>query len=313
LGLSGGALASSAAGTALSGEILAGRALVMFNIGRAMVITSALVDTGTFVYVAAEAIGDLQREAADPSIPENQKGRRLMSTMAQLMAQGLLIVGTNVELFRGFRPVGTREPATLGRLRELAGKGVIEIDPAARKRFEGEIRRYEPNFRGEGITDEMLLAHFLEVKGTVVEGEVGSFKDLISRTSAFNSAGNKARGTLIPAEDVLTPNHIPQQALYKLLKIPGLEADTGAAVVMNMAEHIKTRTYADKGGAEARIARERLRTNPNAAVDVFQDAMKADINDLRKINPTEFEQPIKDLQAYYKERFPDLMKGWQDM
>jgi hypothetical protein len=313
IGLSGGAIASGAAGTVLKGQALTGRALTMFNIGRGVVITAALIDTGTFVYVAGEAIGDLEKEAADPNIPESQKGRHFMSTMAQLMAQGLLIVGTNVDLFRGLRPVGTREPLILDRLREVSGKGVIEIDPATRKRFEAEIRRREPGFTGEGLTDEILLAHFLEVKGTVVEGEVSSFDDLISRTSAFNQAANKAKGTLIAGEDVLTPNHIPQQALYKVLDIAGLDADHGAAVVMNMKEHIKTRTYAERGRAEARAAAARLKANPGAAVEIFQDALRADINDLRNIQPGAFEDPIKELQAFYKARFPDLMKGWQDM
>lgn len=91
--------------------------------------------------------------------------------------------------------------------------------------------------------------------------------------------------------DDLTAHHMPQVALQFTTR-----AD-GGAVVMTTAEHKLTRTYAFKGGA----------TKVEDAALHFRDVLTKDIRDLRSIVGSRYNEGVKEMLKYYKERFPELM------
>jgi RHS repeat-associated protein len=116
-------------------------------------------------------------------------------------------------------------------------------------------------------------------KGTLREGDVGSYKQL------------KDRGA--PRDD-LTPHHVPQAAL-------GLTPyDEGAAIALYTASHRLTRTYGTKG----------IATKAEDAGLPLQEALDKDYADLRSLNlPFDVEAGIAQIQQYYETNFPNLLGG----
>lgn len=109
----------------------------------------------------------------------------------------------------------------------------------------------------------------------LVAGQGGRFADLVGAVG-----------------DDLTAHHIPQAALKFTSR-----AD-GGAIVMSTAEHEETRTF---GFAGARTAMEDAGAS-------FRTVLAKDINDVRGIVGTAYNQGLRNVVRYYRENFPELMK-----
>jgi hypothetical protein len=116
-----------------------------------------------------------------------------------------------------------------------------------------------------------------EAAGTLRAGQGGRFADL----DALGEVG-----------DNLTPHHMPQKALGWTS-----EAD-GGALVMTHAEHAQTRTYWWRG----------RQTAIEDAGRSFRDVLATDIQDVRSIVGSRYNEGLRDVINYYRTNFPDLMK-----
>ncbi|MEO1056758.1 MAG: DUF4157 domain-containing protein [Actinomycetota bacterium] len=157
IGLRGGSQMAGAAGTAARGEALAGRALTQFQVGRGMVYASAALDAGTFVYAAAGALPQIRRALDDDAT--NDQDAALLRIVGQLALQGLLIIGSNRDLFRGVPAVGSGRRGIAGLLAGDA-EDALRLAPDQRTRIEGELRRLGVNEDVSGLTDTELLTRF---------------------------------------------------------------------------------------------------------------------------------------------------------
>ncbi len=155
VGIKGGMMMGAAGKTTALGEQLAGQALTSFRVGQGLVVMSTVTDVGTFVYIAADAIGQLQAAANDPSIPEAQRERHMMETYLRLFSQGLLILGSNAHLFQGAKPRGTN----LGKfLESKAGADAeIKLDPSVRIRLQSEFRKINSEADVTTLSDRELV------------------------------------------------------------------------------------------------------------------------------------------------------------
>jgi RHS repeat-associated protein len=84
--------------------------------------------------------------------------------------------------------------------------------------------------------------------------------------------------------DMLTPHHMPQDALGFLPR------NEGGAIVLPHAEHVQTRTYGPKGRA----------TKALDAGRPFKDVLIDDIHDLRRIADDKYDDSIEKLIKYYE-------------
>jgi hypothetical protein len=155
VGIKGGMMMGAAGKGVALGEQLTGRALVTFRVGQGLVLMSSASDVGTFVYVSAQAISDLQAVENDPSIPESEKANRISDTYLRLFSQGLLILGSNAHLFQGAKPRGTN----LGKFLEKVdgGAGDIKLDPWMRTRLQSEFKKLNSEVDVETISDRDLV------------------------------------------------------------------------------------------------------------------------------------------------------------
>lgn len=72
----------------------------------------------------------------------------------------------------------------------------------------------------------------------------------------------------------------------------------GGALVMPHSEHVLTRTYGYKGAVTAK----------QEAGLPFRKVLAKDIQDVRQISGSKYNEGIKDMLDYYKTSFPELMK-----
>ena len=66
---------------------------------------------------------------------------------------------------------------------------------------------------------------------------------------------------------------------------------------MTHTEHAATRTFAGKGALTSRLEADMS----------FRDVLARDINDVRSIVGTRYNEGLKDLLEYYRKNFPELM------
>lgn len=157
LGLAGGGVMGRAASTALKGEALSARALAQFQLGKGIALTAVGVDAGTFVWVAGSAFAQMQAVANDTSLPEAERNARLQKMMLDLAAQGLLLIGTNAQLFGHGAPRGTRAPM-------IEKLGELNIDPVMRSRMETTLRRLGATDDLTALEPRALLDRYVEAQ-----------------------------------------------------------------------------------------------------------------------------------------------------
>jgi hypothetical protein len=162
LGMAGGGIMGRAASTALRGEALGARALAQFQLGRGIVMTGVALDAGTFVWVAHSAFAQMQAVASDTSLPDAERNARLQSMMLQLASQGLLLIGTNAQLFGHGAPRGTRVPL----IEKLGG---LHIDPIMRARMETTLRRLGATDDLSALEPRQLLDRYAEAQRARVD------------------------------------------------------------------------------------------------------------------------------------------------
>jgi RHS repeat-associated protein len=115
-----------------------------------------------------------------------------------------------------------------------------------------------------------------DASGALRAGEAGRFGDLDARTVVG---------------DDLTPHHMPQRALGYT------SPEDGGALMMTHAEHAQTRTFLGRGA----------RTAVQDAGKPFRDVLAADIQDVRSIVGSRYNEGLQALIDYYKTDFPHLM------
>ncbi|MFC4065959.1 eCIS core domain-containing protein [Actinoplanes subglobosus] len=145
LGLRGTMLARSA-GKAIQAGSAEIATLRQIRVGQRLVIASAAIDAGTFVEVTASALSQLQDMAHDESIPESERERRMLQTIGMLAVRGLLLVGSNRDLF-GRMVAGRRQPGVID-ARAARGEKV-ELDPFNKALIQIELRNL-------GLTPQQL-------------------------------------------------------------------------------------------------------------------------------------------------------------
>jgi hypothetical protein len=123
----------------LEAGLSASRVAAQMRVGGQLIALSMAADIGTFVYVSEVALSQLHALSEDASIPEGDKQRRMLMLIGQLALQGLLVVGSNRQLFSRPRAGGGFEPGFVDRL--VAQGANVELDPVNRTRIELELRR----------------------------------------------------------------------------------------------------------------------------------------------------------------------------
>jgi hypothetical protein len=145
LGLGGTKLARSA-GRAIQTATANTGTLMQIRVGQRLVLASAAIDAGTFVEVTVSALAQLQDMAHDESIPESERERRMLQTIGMLAIRGLLLVGSNRDLF-GRMIAGRRQP---GVIEARAARGEkVELDPFNKALIQIELRNL-------GLTPQQL-------------------------------------------------------------------------------------------------------------------------------------------------------------
>lgn len=91
--------------------------------------------------------------------------------------------------------------------------------------------------------------------------------------------------------DGLTAHHMPQAAAGRT------GYNEGGALVMTHGEHVATRTYGSKGVA----------TLQSDAGLSFRQVLFRDIQDVRRIVGSKYNEGLRDLIDYYRKNFPDQM------
>lgn len=136
VGLRGTRLLGTAGRTVRAGAATT-RTLSQIRLGTRLVVTSSVLDVGTFLYASGSALAQLQRVAHDESVPDSEREAMLLRTIAMLAVQGLLVIGSNRDLFG--RMVRGRVTPGLIDARIAAGERV-ELDPYNRAVMQLELR-----------------------------------------------------------------------------------------------------------------------------------------------------------------------------
>jgi hypothetical protein len=113
--------------------------------------------------------------------------------------------------------------------------------------------------------------------GVLQPGQSGRFGDL---------------DALAEVGDDLTPHHMPQAALE------WTSPEDGGALMMTQAEHAQTRTYLWRGAQTAK----------QDAGRPFRDVLAADIQDVRSIVGSRYNDGLLALIDYYRTNFSQLME-----
>ena len=163
LGLGGGTAMRTATESAARGEALAGRSLIQFQVGRGAIYTAALLDGGTFVYMGAGALAGVRRGLAEDASGDEQAA--LLRVIGQLAMQGILIVGSNRDLFRATAAVGTGPPGLAGL---LGDGGPVRIDPEHRARIEAELQALGHEIDVSALSDLDVLTRLQDAQNTAV-------------------------------------------------------------------------------------------------------------------------------------------------
>ncbi len=158
-----GTVALGSAGRSIRSGTSTVQTLTQIRMGERLVLASSVLDAGTFVYVSGAAMSQLYQVARDDSIPESDRERMLFRTMAMLAMQGILLVGSNRDLF-GRVVSGRRRPGLIDQ-RVRAGDSV-ELDPFNRAMLQIELRNLglQPD-EVAGLNDAALI----RLLGTVHE------------------------------------------------------------------------------------------------------------------------------------------------
>jgi hypothetical protein len=125
-----------------------------------MVYMAGALDAGTFVYATAQALAQLRRAADDESVPADQRQSNLLRVMGQLALQGVLLIGSNRDLFRGMPARGTGPPGIAG---ALAAGDPIRLPPDERTRVVAEMQRLGVREDLSGLSDVTLMAQYQRV------------------------------------------------------------------------------------------------------------------------------------------------------
>jgi hypothetical protein len=113
--------------------------------------------------------------------------------------------------------------------------------------------------------------------GILVAGDAGRFSDLDARAVTG---------------DQLTPHHMPQAAAKFTSR------EEGGALALPHEEHILTRTYGMRGRAI-------VRTEIGLP---FRQVLARDIRDVRYIAGAKYNKGLRELIAYYRTSFPELIQ-----
>lgn len=156
------------------------------------------------------------------------------------------------------------------------------------------------------------------------EGRVGSYAEM---ADSANDSGRKYRelhqlrhglDSLPPASEVITPNHIPPASLLRAFRHPNLNRKTGGAINMTMARHLDMRTTHSavndtRNLGAARTNREYidLLNAGRPKAEVFQKALRDDLDDMLRISPQLYGPAAQQLVDYYKDLVPGLMRGFK--
>ena len=114
-------------------------------------------------------------------------------------------------------------------------------------------------------------------RGKLEAGEAGRFADLDARAVTG---------------DQLTPHHMPQAAAQFTAR------GEGGALALPHEEHVLTRTYGVRGRAVVRAE----------AGLPFRQVLARDIWDVRRIAGMKYNKGLRELLAYYRKNFPDLIQ-----
>jgi hypothetical protein len=125
------------------------------------------------------------------------------------------------------------------------------------------------------VGDGAFVVH--NCKNPVQAGEAGSYDELSARA---------AKG------DNLEAHHMPQKDLGFTTE------DEGGALVMDRAEHYRTRTWGSRGKVTAR----------EDADLSFRQVLAKDFRNVRSIAGTRYNSGLRQLLGYYRENFPELMR-----
>jgi hypothetical protein len=145
----------------------------------------------------------------------------------QLASQGLLLIGTQAQLFKpgGLTPQGTRAPAFVDRL------GALQLDPVMRSRIEASLRRFGATDDLSAVEPRALVERYLELQRA--RAAVGE--------DSGEAGGTRGRGVYEPgAIGTQTGASVARAAgpLTKAFKGEGMRlenvkaTDTGATAVL---------------------------------------------------------------------------------
>lgn len=177
---------------------------------------------------------------------------------------------------------------------------------------QGSLRIYRPEGSATAYTDKMVItgsryndwvANGLDWvgrqasdRGTIIGAVwMGAQAFPGARGVSALRAGQAGRFSLLDnlrvTGDRLTPHHMPQAAANFTSRAEG------GALVMTQTEHAATRTFGGKGALTSRLEAEMS----------FRDVLARDINDVRSIVGTRYNEGLKDLLEYYRKNFPELI------
>src|SRR5438067_13453058 len=115
------------------------------------------------------------------------------------------------------------------------------------------------------------------LQGQLVAGDAGRFSDLDARAVTG---------------DQLTPHHMPQAAAKFTAR------EEGGALALPHTEHVLTRTYGARGRAVVRAE----------AGLPFRQVLARDIRDVRYITGVKYNRGLRELIAYYRTNFSELLQ-----
>ncbi|MCI0392743.1 MAG: DUF4157 domain-containing protein [Acidobacteria bacterium] len=319
VGIKGGKMMGAAGKSVAAEEALAGKALTTFSVGKGLVVMSASADVGTFVYIANDAINQLQAADNDPTIPEAQRERRVMETYARLFSQGLLILGSNAHLFQGAKPKGTNLGMFLDKVAGADAK--IELDPVVRTRLQSEFRKINPEVDVSKLSDRELVMGL-----EAVADPHAAEKKAAEKKSAAAPPETKPPETKPPAPEK-TPQQIAAERLValraervlkqaKLEELRNLEKEIQQAENDRLAasrEYDKATTPDAKQQALAKMrAAKARRDTSQAALDKEPsgDSLEGEIKKLNSQIEAELPKPTRPMTPLLKRYLTESGGRW---
>jgi hypothetical protein len=131
----------------------------IYRAGNWMIMGALAGDAGTFVYVSAEAIAQMQAIQGDPTMDDGQRASETLRIMASLFLTGAMLVASNKELLRnGLKPTDFVQ----GKLERGAKP---DLDVGARLDAEYELKQAGKwNKETSKLSDEAVLDQVFTVR-----------------------------------------------------------------------------------------------------------------------------------------------------